>query len=149
MRGKPTRPFELTKNSGQLLGDIRQMIEEARAGVAVTVNAGLTMLCWRIGIRIEKEVLKGERAEYGQEIVPTLSAQLVPEFGKDFGVRDLFRMIKFAEVFPDKKIVSTLSTQLSWRHFVEIFALKDELQRDFYAEMCRVERWSVRTLRDM
>jgi hypothetical protein len=113
MRGKPTRPFELTKNSGQLLGDIRQMIEEARAGVAVTVNAGLTMLCWRIGIRIEKEVLKGERAEYGQEIVPTLSAQL------------------------------------SWRHFVEIFALKDELQRDFYAEMCRVERWSVRTLRDM
>jgi predicted nuclease of restriction endonuclease-like (RecB) superfamily len=36
---------------------------------------------------------------------------------------------------------------LGWSHFVEIIPLKDELQRDFYAEMCRVERWSVRTLR--
>jgi len=56
-------------------------------------------------------------------------------------------MIRFAEVFPEDQIVSTLSTQLSWSHFVEIIPLKDELQRDFYAEMCRLERWSVRTLR--
>ena len=48
---------------------------------------------------------------------------------------------------PDREIVSTLSRQLSWSHFVEILQLKDPLQRDFYAEMCRIERWSVRTLR--
>jgi predicted nuclease of restriction endonuclease-like (RecB) superfamily len=36
---------------------------------------------------------------------------------------------------------------LGWSHFVEIIPLKDEMQREFYAEMCRVERWSVRTLR--
>jgi len=131
-----------------LLHEIRTMIEEIRSAVASTVNAGLTFLYWRIGRRIGKEILKGKRAEYGQEIVPTLSAQLVPEFGTGFGKRNLFRMIHFAEVFPNEKIVSTLSTQLSWSHFVEIIALNDELKREFYAEMCRVERWSVRTLRE-
>ena len=56
-------------------------------------------------------------------------------------------MIRFAEVFADEAIVSTLWRQLSWSHFKEIIYQKDALQRDFYAEMCRVERWSVRTLR--
>ncbi len=56
-------------------------------------------------------------------------------------------MVRFAEIFPEGKIVSTLSRQLSWSHFVEIIPLKDDLQRNFYAEMCRIERWSVRTLR--
>ena len=79
--------------------------------------------------------------------MPTLSAQLVPEFGEGFSKRNLFRMIRFAEVFPVEQIVATLSTQLGWSHFVEIVPLKDDLQRNFYAEMCRIERWSVRTLR--
>lgn len=56
-------------------------------------------------------------------------------------------MIQFAEVFPEERIVATLSRQLSWSHFKELLPLKKPLQRDFYAEMCRVERWSVRTLR--
>jgi len=132
----------------RLLNELRGMIGEARAAVSVTINACLTLLYWRIGRRIGQEILKGERAEYGQETVPTLSAQLVPEFGKGFGKRNLFRMIKFAEVFTHEQIVSTLSTLLSWSHFVEIIALNDELKREFYAEMCRIERWSVRTLRE-
>jgi hypothetical protein len=56
-------------------------------------------------------------------------------------------MIRFAEVFPDEQIVSTLSRQLGWSHFVEIIPLEDDFKRDFYSEMCRIERWSVRTLR--
>jgi predicted nuclease of restriction endonuclease-like (RecB) superfamily len=56
-------------------------------------------------------------------------------------------MIRFAQLFPDGGIVSTLSRQLSWSHIIEILQLKDALQRDFYAEMCRIERWGVRTLR--
>jgi hypothetical protein len=79
--------------------------------------------------------------------LPTLSAKFVAEFGDGYSVRNLARMIRLAEVFPDRKIVSTLSRQLGWSHFVAIIPLKDNLQRDFYAEMCRVERWSVRTLR--
>jgi hypothetical protein len=56
-------------------------------------------------------------------------------------------MIQFAEVFPDEQIVATLSQDLSWSHFVQLFPLKDRLKQEFYAEMARVERWSVRTLR--
>lgn len=56
-------------------------------------------------------------------------------------------MARFAECFPDSEMIATLSRQLSWSHFREILPLEKPLQREFYAEMCRVERWSVRTLR--
>ena len=97
--------------SGDLIGDIRSLIETARHNIAVTVNTGLTILYWQIGSRIRQDILKEKRAEYGKEIVVTVSRQL------------------------------------SWSHFVGILPIKDDLQRDFYAEMCRMERWSVRTLR--
>jgi predicted nuclease of restriction endonuclease-like (RecB) superfamily len=133
--------------SDSLFQDLRSLIVEARQDVARQVNSALVLLYWRVGKRIRQDILKESRAEYGEEIVPTLSAQLVPEFGEGFSKRNLFRMIRFAEVFPTEQIVSTLSTQLGWSHFVEIVPLKDELQRDFYAQICRIERWSVRTLR--
>ncbi|MDO9566296.1 MAG: PDDEXK nuclease domain-containing protein [Candidatus Desulfaltia sp.] len=133
--------------SGDLIGDIRSLIETARHNVAITVNAGLTILYWQIGNRIRQDVLKEKRAEYGKEIVVTLSRQLTDDYGNNFNEKNLRRMIQFAEVFPDKEIVVTLSRQFSWSHFVSILPLKDDLQRDFYAEMCRIERWSVRVLR--
>lgn len=107
----------------------------------------MTLLYWRIGKRIKTEVLDNERAEYGREILQTLSAKLTTEFGSGFSHRNLGYMKTFAEEFPELEIVSTLSRQLSWSHFKEIIYFKNDLQRDFYAEMCRVERWSVRTLR--
>jgi predicted nuclease of restriction endonuclease-like (RecB) superfamily len=151
MKKKTGRQVEKTSNKplfGDLFADIRAFIETARQNVAVTVNASLTILYWQIGSRIRQDILKEKRAEYGEEILPTLSAKLVPEFGNGFSIRNLSRMIRFVEVFPEKKIVSTLSIQLSWSHFVEITPLKDDFQRNFYAEMCRIERWSVRTLRE-
>lgn len=131
----------------KLVSDIRGLIESARQRVAAAANAELTLLYWRIGKRIREDVLKEKRAEYGEEIVVSLSRQLAPLYGDGFGPRNLFRMIGFFEDFPDEKIVSTLSTQLSWSHFVEILLVKDALAREFYSQMCRLERWSVRTLR--
>ncbi len=96
-----------------LLGDIRKLIEETRSAVARTVNTGLTMLYWRIGKRINEELLKGKRAEYGEEIVSTLSRQLTVEYGPGFAAKNLHHMMKFAETFPDEGIVSTLWRQLS------------------------------------
>ena len=55
-------------------------------------------------------------------------------------------MVRFAELFPDKQIVNALRSQLSWTHFRELLSIEEQLKRDFYAEMCRVERWSTRTL---
>lgn len=135
------------KVSPGLLKDLRQMIEETRQGVAITVNAALTMLYWRIGKRINEEILKGERAVYGEAIVSTVSRQLMEEYGRGFAEKNLRRMIQFAEVFPDEKIVVSLIRHLSWTHIIALIPLEKPLQRDFYAEMCRIERWSVRTLR--
>lgn len=131
-----------------LLTEIRGLIETARQHVAQTANAALTMLYWHVGQRIRKEVLKNERAEYGEQIVSTLSTQLVAEYGKAFGLRSLRRMVQFAEVFPDETVVAALSQQLSWSHFIEILPLRQPLEREYYAELCRIERWSVRTLRE-
>lgn len=130
-----------------LLKDIRQLILEARSTVALTVNATLTMLYWHIGQRIQKEVLKDERAEYGQQILATLSQTLSQEFGKGFSYSALTRMVRFFQTFPEESIVATLSQQLSWSHIKEIIPLKTPLQQEFYTQMCRMERWSVRTLR--
>jgi predicted nuclease of restriction endonuclease-like (RecB) superfamily len=133
--------------SSNLISDIRRLIETARHNVAVTVNAGLTVLYWQIGSRIHQDILKEKRAEYGKEIVATLSQELTIEYGRGFSRRNLFNMIRFVEVFSDMKIVHALSAQLTWTHFREIIYLDDSLQRDFYAEMCRIERWNTRTLK--
>ena len=78
----------------------------------------------------------------------TLSRQLSIDHGTSFDEKNLRRMIQFAEVFPDEQIVVSLLRELSWSHFLSLLPLKAPLQREFYAEMCRAERWSVRALRD-
>jgi predicted nuclease of restriction endonuclease-like (RecB) superfamily len=129
-----------------LLAEVREMILSARQSIATTANATLTMLHWQIGNRIRKDILREKRAEYGEQILSTLSKELEAEFGRGFGRRNLFNMVRFAEVFPDIKIVQSLIAQLGWTHFLHIIRLDDPLKRDFYAEMCRIERWSTRML---
>jgi len=148
MPGKTQSLIKRTDPSGKLLNDLRTLIVDARQDVARFVNSALVMLYWRVGQRIRKDILEGKRAGYGEEIVSTLSKELTSEFGDGYSRPNLFRMVRFAEIFPEEPTVSTLSRQLGWSHFVEIIPLKDDLQREFYAEMCRVERWSVRTLRE-
>lgn len=131
-----------------LLGDIRALIEMARQRAISTVNSELTMLYWRIGQRIHTQVLEGRRADYGEEVLPTLAAQLVKEYGNSFSVKNLRRMVQFAATFPDEPIVVSLIRQLSWTHFIALIPLKDPRQRDYYAQMASAERWSVRTLRE-
>ena len=143
-----TENLAIIQSTGDLAADVRSMIAQTRDGVARTVNVGMTLLYWRIGKRIQLEVLQNERAEYGKEIVSTLSRQLVEEYGNGFSEKNLRRMVQFAEVFPNSEIVVSLIRQLSWTHILALIPLKKPLQREFYAEMCRAERWSVRTLRE-
>ena len=138
---------DIAVNEAALLADFRDLIAAARRRVAAAANAGHTLLCWHVGRRLMKENLQEGRAAYGKRILATLSQELTAEFGDGFALRSLYRAIQFFELFPDEPIVSALSTQLSWSHFVELLPIKDPLARDFYAEMCRIERWDVRTLR--
>ena len=116
-----------SSNPERIVDDIRGLIESTRGRVTAGINSELTLLNWRIGARIRKEILKEKRADYGKQIVPTLSAQLIVDYGKSFDVKNLWRMIQFAECFSDEKIVVTLSRQLSWSHFISILPVKDSL----------------------
>ncbi len=113
------------KLSNQLLSDLRTLIADAQQDVARRVNSALVLLYWKVGQRIRQDILKEKRAGYGEEIVHALSAQLQIEFGKGFTKRNIFNMIRFAEVFPDYQIVHALSRQLSWTHFRHIIFQKE------------------------
>jgi predicted nuclease of restriction endonuclease-like (RecB) superfamily len=131
-----------------LVHDVKALIREARQQAFVAVNAGMTLLYWRIGKRIEEEVLRGKRAEYGEEVVRTLAGELTHEYGGSFGEKNLRRMRQFAVQYPDEKIVVALLRQLSWTHFLVLIPIKDSLKREFYTELCQLEGWSSRKLRE-
>jgi len=97
-----------------LITDLRTLINEARNKVALIINTEITLLYWHIGKRINEEVLGNQRAEYGKQIVSTVSTQLTKEYGRGFELRNLRRMMQFAQLFPDFQIVATASQQLSW-----------------------------------
>lgn len=131
-----------------LLGDIRRLIEQSRSQLAVTVNSALTTLYWQIGERIHREVLNGERAAYGEQIVLVLAKQLEADYGRGFSLKNLRHMLRFAEVFPSLEIVSAARRQLSWTHFRTLIYINDPLKRDFYMQMCQQEGWSTPTLQE-
>jgi predicted nuclease of restriction endonuclease-like (RecB) superfamily len=130
----------------ELLSDVRSLIEASRRRVAHAVNSAMVLTYWSIGARIAREIMADERGEYGKRVVERLADRLAAEYGSGFSRRNLFQMVRVARLFPDSRIVQTLSAQLGWSHFIVLITLEDSLQRDFYAQMCATERWSVRTL---
>ncbi|MDP9193421.1 MAG: PDDEXK nuclease domain-containing protein [Acidobacteriota bacterium] len=130
-----------------LLADLRTLIQSARQRIATVANTAYTQLCWQVGRRLLRENLQAGRAAYGKQILATASQELTAEFGAGFSYTALTRMARFAEWVTDDHILASLSQELSWSHFIELLPIKDPLARDFYAEMCRIERWDVRTLR--
>ena len=137
---------ELDKSG--FVSDIKKLIEQSKQQLALAINSTMSLLYWQIGARVREEILKNKRAEYGEQIVQSLSAQLTLEYGKGFSKRNVFNMIQFAERFPDEKIVATLSRQLSWTHILALIPIEDELKREFYILMCVHEKWSVRVFRE-
>ena len=128
-----------------LLSDVRRLIDEARQRVAVSVNAELTLLYWNIGKRIRDEVLGGERAEYGKQVLAGLSRALTEEYGKGWGVKQLRHCLQAADAIPEE-IVYAVSRQLSWTHLRLLIYMDDPLKRSFYLEMAHHEGWSSRQL---
>lgn len=131
-----------------ILTDVRQLIEQAKQRAAAAVNTELSLLYWKIGQRIRQDILQGQRAEYGKGIIATLSKQLTAEYGSGWGGRHLWYCIRFAEMIDDPKILHTVCSELSWSHLRLLLAVDDELKRDFYIEVCRLEKWSVRQLQE-
>ncbi len=139
---------EITNNNEQLFDAIVSLIDNSRNKVATTVNSELTLLYWNIGKQISENILKNKRADYGKKIVLELSVILVEKYGNNFSKRNLQYFMRFQSVFPNIEIVNSMSSQLSWTHIRYLLPIEDELKREFYIQMCKHERWSVRTLQD-
>ena len=136
------------EESNELYSKIVSLIKSRKTAITQTLNSAMVFLYWEIGETICLDVLDHTKADYGKSIVDEVSRKLTQEYGKGFNRTAVFRMIQFYQEFPDREKVATLSQQLTWSHFVELFPIEDELKRDFYAAMCKNEGWSVRTLRD-
>ena len=104
-----------------LVVEIRVLIEDARRQVARAANGALTLTYWRIGKRLLAENLTDVRAEYGQRILVSLAQELEREFGKGFSYSALTRMARFAEQFPDERILVSLIQELTWTHFLALW----------------------------
>ncbi len=116
-----------------LLVDLSQLIEQSNQQTAVQVNSALTILFWQVGARINQDILQNKRAEYGKQIISSISLVLEKKYGRNFEVKNLRRMMQFAEQFTDFQIVVPLARQLSWSHFLILLPIKNLEAKMFYA----------------
>jgi len=131
-----------------LFDDLKNLINSARHDVATTINSRISFLYWQIGKKISSEFSTNNRADYGAKTIYNISVKLSLEFGKAFSEKNLRRMIQFAELYPEEEIVVSLIRQLSWTHIIALIPIKEPIRRDFYMEICKIEKWSVRQLRE-
>ena len=131
----------------KLLGDLIGIIEKRKQTVCRQVNSGVVLTFWEVGKRINEEILKNERAEYGKQISATLSHQLQVLYGKSFERSNLTRMMKFAREFTDSKIVATLSQELAWGHIKDLLPIESMEKKLYYAEEAAKRKLGVRDLR--
>lgn len=130
-----------------LVEELSAVIESSRQEAVRLVNNTMVTLFWQIGDRVNKHILQSRRGEYGKNVVVIVSRQLQKRYGRSFEEKNLRRMVQFSAVFPDFKIVVTLSRQLTWSHFLVLIPLKKEAAIQFYAHKAASESWSVRNLR--
>lgn len=130
-----------------LFTELSLLIEKSRFQLIAKVNSSLTMLFWHIGNRINNEILQHKRADYGKQIVVTLSRQLSKKYGRNFEEKNLRRMLQFAEQFTEEQNVVTLSRHLSWSHFIVLLPLKSLEAKLFYAQSATTQNLGVRALR--
>ena len=126
-----------------IFDNIKELVISSRNKVYSVVNTEMLNLYWNIGKAIMDIQQGDERANYGDYVLEKLSEKLTAEFGKGFSKRNLERMRKFYIYFP---IATTLSSQLSWSHYLELLKIEEEPKRKFYMHECINSRWSVREL---
>ena len=137
---------ELIKNDDEFnsfFNNIKDLVMNSRNKVYQTVNTEMLNLYWNIGKAIMEIQQGDERASYGDAVLEKLSQKLTNEFGKGFSSRNLRTMRKFYICFP---IATTLSSQLSWSHYLELIKIDEEAKRNFYFNECINSKWSVREL---
>lgn len=132
--------------SQDLFLDLCSIIDNTRSRVAVYVNSEVCLTNWHIGKRIKEDVLFNQRAEYGKQVLKTLSAKLTERYGRGWGFQTLQHCVRAAYTFSEEEIVYAVRRQFSWTHLRSLMSINDPLKRRFYMEMCQIEHWDTRTL---
>lgn len=143
-----TNNNKIVKVENLLFNELSQLIEQSKVQLVSYANSTLTTLFWQVGKRINEHILQNKRAEYGKQIVVTLARQLTEKYGRNFEVKNLRRMMQFAEQFSDIKIVGPMARHLSWSHFLIILPLKSMEAKLYYAKTCAEQNWGKRELRE-
>ncbi|MBS3956480.1 MAG: DUF1016 family protein [Clostridiales bacterium] len=134
--------------SDALLGDVTELIERARARAASAANTELVMLYWSAGRRVRQDVLGDGRTGYDMDVLKGLAARLTERYGRGFGWRNLSRMVKFAELYPEPEILPPLAAKLTWTNIAELLTISKQPKRDFYLALCAHEGWTKHTRSD-
>lgn len=127
--------------------EIHELLSKARQNIISNINSTMTKTYFLIGKRIVEEEQNGnKRAEYGKNLIKTLSKKLTKEFGKGFSETNLEQMRKFFKVYG---IPQTLSEefQLSWSHYLILMRIENINARNFYEIEAIQNNWSLRELK--
>lgn len=138
---------KINKGQQELFDKIKQLIQDTGQQAVVYLNQATNHLYWSIGYYILVDLKHEVYSGYGKQVIATLSQQLTENYGKGYSYSALTRMIKVADKYPQETF-ATLSQTLSWSHFIELVTIEDDTKRFFYQQMCQLEKWSIRTLRN-
>jgi predicted nuclease of restriction endonuclease-like (RecB) superfamily len=129
-----------------VFGKISILVEKTRNKIATTINEEMIILYWNIGKIIKEDIIKLDRAEYGKQVVQSLSDRLTQRFGKGFSSQNLWYMVQMFDTYPILHAMRGEFKSLSWTHIRTLLPIKDDLKRKFYAAICQQEHWNTRTL---
>lgn len=127
---------------------ISALIEHAREKAVTTINEEMVLLYWNIGKTIREEIIKSNRAEYGKQIIQSLSGELTLKYGRGYSPQNLWYMVQLHEEYPILQSLLGEFKGLSWTHIINLLPIKDNLKRQFYSLLCVKEHWSTRTLQE-
>lgn len=131
---------EVLHTTDGLYSQVAELIQGARKQVATQVNSALLATYWNVGrLIVEDEQKSAHRAEYGKQVLQTLSKRLTKEFGKGFSVSNLQYMKRFYVVYQKQQ---TVSVKLSWSHYCELLSISDDDKRSFYEHLSAYPRTS-------
>lgn len=126
------------------VGEIKGIIDGARANAVRSVNFSRVQMYWNIGKKIFEEEQHGKkRADYGSYLIRKLAERLEPEYGSGFSKRQLEKSRQFYKLFP---IASALRTQLNWTQYKLLIAISDASKREYYELEAVNNAWTSREL---
>ena len=142
MKEKDNKPS--TESMQSLVGEIKQIINDARAHAIRSVDFCRVQMYWAIGQRIvEKEQQGKERADYGTYLIKRLAQEIEPEYGSGFGERQLKFCRQFYKTYPNG---NALRSQLNWSQYRMLIQISDPDKREYYELEAVNEGWTGRQL---